>query len=148
LFFFVSEHIIEKATKKQYHISPVTKSFIQNLNLLVFIVLNSTIISKCYYEGDFTVYCNTTNIPISSDTVEIMRSAKVINGIQYKEDFCSFTNLTCHTEQSLSQCIDKQSCEIKNSWFPIAECSGNSYYTEFEYDCQPSKYQSASFIYC
>ena len=96
-------------------------------------------INKCYYEGDFTVYCNSTKLPVTPDTVEIMRYAKVINGVQYKENHCEFTNLTCYKEEILSQCIDKQYCSIKNSWFNLPECRANSYYTEFEYDCQPSK---------
>lgn len=69
-----------------------------------------------------------------------MRYAKVINGLQYNETYCAFNSETCSHEEILHECIDQQSCFIKNSWFSLLPyCDGHSYYTEFEYDCQPSK---------
>jgi hypothetical protein len=39
------------------------------------------------------------------------------------------------------QCIDKPNCLVKNGWFSLEpQCPGNSYYTQVEYDCQPSFY--------
>lgn len=89
--------------------------------------------------------CNATKLPIMSDAVEVLRYVKVTNGVLYKDNFCQFTNLTCHKEEILTKCIDKQNCFIKNYWFNIPECRANSYYTELEYDCQPSKSNRLSF---
>ena len=63
---------------------------------MLFSVINGTVVSKCYYDGDFTVNCNSTKLPILADTVEVLRFIKVINGIQFKENYCHFTNLTCY----------------------------------------------------
>jgi hypothetical protein len=69
-----------------------------------------------------------------------LRFIKVINGVQFKENYCHFTNLTCYKEEILTKCIDKQNCFIKNRWFYLPECRANSYYTEIEYECQPRFY--------
>lgn len=102
-------------------------------------------ISKCFHEGDFTVTCNKSRMPSSSgasETVEYMRYARVINGLQYNDTLCSYLpNTSCARKQTLTYCIDKPSCQIKNNWFSLEpECPGNSYYTQFEYDCQPAFY--------
>ena len=45
----------------------------------------------------------------------------------------------CARKRTLAECLDKPSCHVKNNWFSLEpECPGNSYYTQFEYDCQPA----------
>ena len=90
-------------------------------------------ISKCHYEGDFQVTCSESN--------ELMRTANIINGLHYNETQCLFNPIEsyCHRQTVLSYCIDKPKCSIKNAWTSLQpECEGNSYYTQFNYDCQPA----------
>lgn len=71
-----------------------------------------------------------------------MRYAKVINGLQHNDTLCSYVpGAACSRTLTLTHCFDKPYCNIKNNWFSLEpECSGNSYYTQFEYDCQPAFY--------
>ncbi len=90
-------------------------------------------ISKCHYEGDFQVTCSESN--------ELMRTANIINGLHYNETQCLFNPIEsyCHRQTVLSYCVDKPKCSIKNAWTSLQpECEGNSYYTQFNYDCQPA----------
>ena len=104
------------------------------------VVLGATV-SRCHHDGDFTVSCNKSKMPSSSsDTVEYMRYAKVINGLYHNDTLCSFVpGTSCYRKQNLNSCVDKQYCTVKNSWFSLEpDCAGNSYYTQLEYDCQPA----------
>ena len=48
---------------------------------------------------------------------------------------------SCYRQESLGECVDKPECVVKNSWFSLEpECSGYSYYTQVDYDCQPAYY--------
>lgn len=69
-----------------------------------------------------------------------MRYAKVINGLQHNESLCSYVpGASCSRTLILSHCIDQPQCHIKNDWFSLEpDCPGNSYYTQFEYECQPA----------
>jgi len=98
-------------------------------------------VSKCYHEGDFSVHCNKSKLP-SSDTIELMRFARVIQGMYHNDTLCSYTpNSGCYRKKSLENCIDKPVCQVQNGWNSLEpDCSGNSYYTQFEYDCQPAFY--------
>ena len=71
-----------------------------------------------------------------------MRYAKVTNGLQHNESLCSYVpGASCSRTLHLSHCVDKPQCNIKNYWFSLEpDCPGNSYYTQFEYDCQPAFY--------
>jgi hypothetical protein len=120
------------------------------------VYVNSTTISKCFFDGDYTVYCNKSKIAVTSspkqnnagsggsdsngDALEVMRYARVINGLQYNETLCSYLpGSGCHRRQNLAECVDQTFCHVKNSWFSLEpECRGNSYYTQLEYDCQPA----------
>lgn len=99
-------------------------------------------ISKCFYESDFTVSCSRSKLPSSSNSaqLELVRYAKVINGLQHNESLCSYVpGASCSRTLILSHCIDQPQCHIKNDWFSLEpDCPGNSYYTQFEYDCQPA----------
>lgn len=97
--------------------------------------------SKCYHEGDFSVHCNKSKLP-SSDTIELMRFARVIQGVYHNDTLCSYTpNSGCYRKKNLEHCIDKPACQVQNGWNSLEpDCSGNSYYTQFEYDCQPAFY--------
>lgn len=123
-------------------------------------------VSKCFYDGDFTVFCNKSRLPSSmyhsnnnnnnndstnrsphyktnlEPPVELMHYARVINGLQHNNDsICSYVPgaSACARKRTLTDCLDKPYCHIKNNWFSLEpECPGNSYYTQFEYDCQPA----------
>lgn len=101
-------------------------------------IIHGDRISKCHHEGDINLNCNKKNMP--SDTPELIRSAKLINGLYYNDSLCSFVpGTSCYRQLSLNECIDKSNCSIKNSWYSLEpECSGNSYYAQVEYECQPS----------
>lgn len=92
-----------------------------------------TSISKCHYEGDFSVSCKEAN--------ELMRSANVINGLHYNDSQCSFNpkETHCYHQTVLTNCVDKKTCSVRNDWFSLQpHCDGNSYYTQFNFDCQPA----------
>ncbi|CAF0884513.1 unnamed protein product [Brachionus calyciflorus] len=123
------------------------KSYLINFILMFWIELlrntNGTILNKCFHEGDFTVTCNRSKLPSSNQKhIEVMRYAKVTNGLQHNESLCSYIpGTSCSRTQILSHCVDKPQCHIKNYWFSLEpDCPGNSYYTQFEYDCQPAFY--------
>lgn len=105
----------------------ITANLLKNQNCSI------SSISKCHYEGDFQVTCSESN--------ELMRTANIINGLHYNETQCLFNPIEsyCHRQTVLSYCIDKPKCSIKNAWTSLQpECEGNSYYTQFNYDCQPA----------
>jgi hypothetical protein len=105
----------------------ITANLLKNQNCSI------SSISKCHYEGDFQVTCSESN--------ELMRTANIINGLHYNETQCLFNPIEsyCHRQTLLSYCIDKPKCSIKNAWTSLQpECEGNSYYTQFNYDCQPA----------
>lgn len=94
-----------------------------------------TSISKCHYEGDFSVSCKELN--------ELMRTANTINGLHYNDTQCVYNEKEsrCHRHTVLGYCVDKPSCSINNDWFSLQpDCEGNSYYTQFNFDCQPAYY--------
>lgn len=109
------------------------------LLLLVVSSSSATIVSKCHHEGDFTVACNKTKLPSSPDLYEVMRYAKLINGLFYNDSLCTYVpNTGCARKSTLTHCVDQPTCTVKNSWFSLEpHCSGNSYYSQLEYDCQP-----------
>lgn len=46
---------------------------------------------------------------------------------------------SCYRELQLFDCYDQPNCLVKNGWYSLEpHCSGNSYYTQVEYDCQPT----------
>lgn len=124
------------------HISLVHENFSYSIKLIItskqldtFVSASITSVSKCHYEGDFTVNCKESN--------ELMRTANVINGLHYNDTQCSYNpkESHCHRQTALSYCVDKPSCAIKNDWFSLApQCDGNSYYSQFNFDCQPAYY--------
>ncbi len=95
-------------------------------------------ISKCHHEGDINLSCNRTNMP--SDTTEVIRYAKLINGLYYNDSLCSFVpGTSCYRDTVIEHCLDRSSCTVSNGWFSLApECAGHSYYSQVEYDCQPA----------
>jgi hypothetical protein len=102
-------------------------------------------VSKCFYEGGFTVYCNKTKLPSSTQTsdstpLEVMRYARLTNGLQYNDSLCSYLpNTSCHKKQSLVSCVDKPYCSVENTWASLEpNCRGNSFYSQLDYDCQPA----------
>lgn len=98
----------------------------------------TTSVSKCFYEGDFTVYCNKSRLSAAAPT-ELMRYARLTNGVMYGDAMCSYNASSCHTKQSLSDCVDKAYCHVPNSWSSMApNCNGNSYYSQLDYDCHPA----------
>jgi hypothetical protein len=104
-------------------------------------ISEATKVSKCHYEGDFTVYCNKTKLPSSKDTKELIRSAEVISGVQHNDTLCSYMpSAGCARKTKAPECVDKASCNVKNGWHSLEPyCpGGRSYYTQLEYDCQPA----------
>lgn len=70
-----------------------------------------------------------------------MHYARVINGLQHNNTLCSYVPdaQSCARKRPLNGCLDKPYCHVKNNWFSLEpDCSGNSYYTQFEYECQPA----------
>jgi ribosome-associated toxin RatA of RatAB toxin-antitoxin module len=107
-----------------------------NLIKLVHVI----IIDKCYYEGDFVVYCNKTRI-VPNNQIELIHKAQVTYGIQYNDTLCTHTKLTCSKTYLRHDCIDNTYCEVTNGWLTLEPyCKGNSYYTQFEFECQPAYY--------
>jgi hypothetical protein len=87
------------------------------------------------------VFCNKTKLPGFEDAKEIIRYASVTNGLNSNENLCSYdSKLTkCAKKMSLDHCTDQTYCNVRNGWFSLEpHCSGNSYFTELEYDCQPT----------
>jgi hypothetical protein len=105
-------------------------------------------VSKCFYEGEFTVYCNKTKLPASSvsgssdSTPEVMRYARLTKGLQPdNETLCSYVPHPdhCVRESTHPECVDKPFCKVENSWASLKpKCDGNSYYSQLDYDCQPA----------
>jgi hypothetical protein len=64
----------------------------------------------------------------------------VIYGLYHNDTLCSYVpNTSCYKKQILTECLDKTHCTVKNGWYSLEpDCAGNSYYSEFEYDCQPA----------
>ncbi len=93
--------------------------------------------SKCHYEGDFTIFCNKTKSIYDTDGV--IRYVKKISGLQYNNTMCSFTLSTCYKSIELHDCFDRPFCQIQNGWYNLPECNGHSYYTEVEYECRKGK---------
>lgn len=61
--------------------------------LLIFLLVLANVvqcdrISKCHHEGDINLNCDKKNMP--RDTPELIRSAKLINGLYYNDSLCSF----------------------------------------------------------
>ena len=108
--------------------------------------VHGAIVSRCHHEGDFTVSCDNKSkvspllASLSDSPVELMRYAKVVNGLYHNDTLCSYVpNTSCSRKQTLADCEDKPTCKVKNGWFNLSpDCDGNSYYTQLEYDCQPA----------